>query len=288
MRIHMKPFIKSFPLLTAILLFLSLSMNGIAQNNGSLKVMTFNIWYDNPEIQNNDWSQRKALICKLLSDKQPDLIGMQEVLVHQLNDLYECLPGYEYVGLGREDGETAGEFVPVFYRKDLFQKTAENHFWLSENPDVPGSKSWDACCTRMLSCVMLRRKSDGLEFLACNTHFDQRSETAREKSAEMLMDSLKNFNMPVVLTGDFNFRKNDNAYNIITGHGFKEAGQMPSFKENQPSYTFVGSDFQGKEGDVIDFVFVNHHFEFIDYQIIEKNWEEIYPSDHLPVVVEIK
>lgn len=284
----MKYCIKSYPPLLVFLLLLCASMIGLSQNNESLKVMTFNIWYDNPEIPNNVWAQRKSMICELLKEKQPDLIGMQEVLLHQLNDLAGCLTDYEYIGRGREDGGSAGEFVPVFYRRDLFRKKKESHFWLSENPDIPGSKSWDACCTRMVSCIKLIRKSDGREFMFCNTHFDQRSELARDKSAAMLMDGLRNMTLPVVLSGDFNFRKNDRAYQIIAENSFSEAGQIPQFSRREPSYTFVGCDFQGKEGDIIDFVFVNEQFEFLDYQIIEKKWEGLYPSDHLPVMVEIK
>ena len=99
-----------------------------------------------------------------------DLLGMQEVLAHQLNDLKERLPEYRAIGAGREDGKEKGEYSAIMYRADRFEAIDSGWFWLSETPEVAGSKGWDGACERMATWAILKEKKTGREFFFINTH----------------------------------------------------------------------------------------------------------------------
>ena len=136
-----------------------------------LAVMTLNMRYDNPEDGMNNWRFRRERIAGLIRSEAVDLLGTQEVLANQFDDLQALLPGYRAVGVGREDGARAGEFNAVFFRSDRFELLDSGVFWLSEEPETPGSKGWDGACERLATWTVLRDKS-GRELLFINTHLD--------------------------------------------------------------------------------------------------------------------
>ena len=131
--------------------FLLLTM--VVSTAQSVKVMTYNIRLDTPNDSVNQWPKRTHKVYALIKKYDPDLIGLQEVLHHQLTDLLQNLPAYSYIGVGRDDGKTKGEYSCILYKKDRFSALNQNTFWLSETPNVPGSKSWDAAITRVASCI---------------------------------------------------------------------------------------------------------------------------------------
>ena len=110
---------------------------------------TFNIRYDNPYDSLNSWTYRKDTVANFIKAQNLDIVGMQEVLHHQLEDLKARLPEYAEVGVGREDGKTQGEYAPLFYKKDRFELLDNNTFWLSQYPDSVGFIGWDGACTRI-------------------------------------------------------------------------------------------------------------------------------------------
>src|SRR5687768_7487808 len=114
----------------------------------SIKVMTYNIRYDTPNDSVNQWPKRTHKVYALIKKYDPDLIGLQEVLHHQLTDLLENLPAYTYIGVGRDDGKTKGEYSCILYKKDAFETVQQNTFWLSDTPDLAGSQNWDAGINR--------------------------------------------------------------------------------------------------------------------------------------------
>ena len=148
---------------------------------------------------------------------------MQEVLHPQLEDLLERLPEYDYVGVGRTDGATKGEYSPIFFLKDKYEALEKGNFWLSETPDVAGSKGWDAALERIASYAKLRDKATGKIFMAVNTHFDHVGVTARKESAKLIMQKIQQIvgNRPAVVTGDFNITEDDEAYTTMVTNEFK-------------------------------------------------------------------
>jgi len=218
-----------------------------------------------------------------------DLIGMQEVLRSQIDDLTVLLPSYTWYGVGRDDGKNAGEFSPIFYRPDRFQLLDSGEFWLSENPDQIASKSWDAALPRIATWVKFRDRELGQEFIHLNTHFDHRGEVARTRSAELILDRLKTLsgNLPIVVTGDFNVPPESEAYATMTSMLLDSKLESVS-EPHGPEGTFGGFTVKvGDTGDRIDYVFVTEGTRVLRYGALSDQWDGRYPSDHLPVLAEI-
>lgn len=254
---------------------------------------TFNIRYDNPEDSLNNWQYRKDRVADFIKDKDLDIVGMQEVLDNQLNDLKERLPEYAEVGVGREDGNTKGEYAPLFFKKDKFDVLDSNTFWLSQYPDSVGFIGWDGACTRIATWAKLRDKESGKIFMAVNTHFDHVGTEARTKSALLIIDKIKEIvgDKPAVLTGDFNVSDKWDAYQTITTNEFvlKDAYKIADNVEGV-DYTF--HDF-GKippsECEKIDFIFVTPQIRVLNAEIPEEGNDSIgFLSDHNPHLAKIE
>ena len=190
------------------------------QKTAKLRWGTFNIRLDTniDELAGVGWSKRKNRVADYIKENHIDIVGLQEVLHNQLNDLRVRLPEYDYVGVGRTDGGTKGEYTPVFFLRDRFDVLEKGNFWLSETPDVPGSRGWDAALERIASYVKLKDKATGKVFMAVNTHFDHVGVTARRESAKLIMRKIRDIvgKQPAVVTGDFNVSEDDEAYATMT------------------------------------------------------------------------
>ncbi len=149
--------------------------------------MTYNIRNSNALDGENKWTLRKEKLIALIKKANPDILGTQEVLPKQRKDLKKALPEYHVDGAGRNNGKQAGEHSCIFFKQEKYERIASGNFWLSETPDVPGSKSWDAAITRICSWVKLKDKKTGKMLFAFNTHFDHKGKTARLESARLVM-----------------------------------------------------------------------------------------------------
>jgi endonuclease/exonuclease/phosphatase family metal-dependent hydrolase len=250
----------------------------------SIKVMTYNIRYDTPNDSVNQWPKRTHKVYALIKKYDPDLIGLQEVLHHQLTDLLENLPAYTYIGVGRDDGKTKGEYSAILYKKERFKALNQNTFWLSETPAVPGSKSWDAAITRVASWGTFKDLKSNKEFLMINTHFDHIGKEARKNSAVLLKQKASEIakGFPLIITGDFNCTREDIPYTtIMEPKGIPLTDPAPA---NPPgtACTFKVNSVTCKG---IDYIFHSHDLSSKDYQVIQDNDGKYYPSDHLPVMV---
>lgn len=271
------------------LIFLAISCR--SSSNQEIKVMTFNIRYDNPDDAPNDWKSRKPLIVEFIRSQSPDLLGLQEVLHHQLEGLEADLNEYERYGVGREDGATKGEYSPVLYKKDKFEKLSEGHIWLSETSNVP-SKGWDAACERMVVWVKLKDLKSEKEFLFMNTHFDHQGEVARRESAKMIIqlaDSLA-AGSPNILMGDFNGVEDSEPIQII----LDSANSAAFIDTRATAQDVVGEpwtfhDF-GKlpfeQRHLIDYIFYRGAITPQSHMIYQESEKEghIFLSDHTPVI----
>lgn len=248
---------------------------------------TFNIRMDTEEDSLNSWKYRKDNVCKFIREKDLDIVGMQEVLHHQLEDLKAGLPGYTAVGVGREDGKTKGEYAPILYKTDKFDVLDSNTFWLSQYPDSVGFIGWDGACTRIATWAKLKDKSTGKVFMAVNTHFDHVGVEARMNGALLIINRIKEIvgDQPAVLTGDFNVADDSEAYSTLTTNEFvlKDAHKAAD-KTSGPAYTFHDYDRLPRDRrQKIDFIFITPQIHVISSEIAQDPYtENSFLSDHNP------
>lgn len=251
-----------------------------------IKVMTYNIRYDNPGDGPNQWSKRKHKVIDLIKKYDPDIIGVQEALHNQLLDIENQLMGYDFIGAGRDDGKQKGEYSAIFVRKDRFDVIDKNTFWLSQTPDVPGSKHWDAAITRVVTWGKLQDKRSKKSFIMINTHFDHIGKESRKQSAAIIKDSAAVIgkDLPVIITGDFNFTRDQPPYEIMMDDSrLKIIDTAPATAPG----TACGFEVGSRPCTAIDYIFHSPHFTSEDYQVIQDNDGKFYPSDHLPVIVNL-
>lgn len=251
-----------------------------------IKVMTYNIRYDAPSDGVNQWPKRTQKVFGLIKKYDPDVIGLQEVLHHQLTDLLQSLPAYTHIGVGRDDGKTGGEYSAILFKKSRFKAMDQNTFWLSETPHTPGSKSWDAAITRVASWGKFKDLKSNKDFLLINTHFDHIGVEARKKSASLLKQKAAEIakDFPLVITGDFNCTRDDGPYKTIMEPN--DITLIDPAPKDAPG-TFCSFKVNSIPCKAIDYIFHSPEWSSKGYQVIQDNDGEHYPSDHLPVVVEL-
>jgi endonuclease/exonuclease/phosphatase family metal-dependent hydrolase len=209
----------------------------------------------------------------------------------QLRDLAADLPGYEWIGLGR-DGGSRGEFMAAFYRKGRLEPLAFDHFWLSDTPDVMGSKTWGPSLARMVTWVRFRDRLNNLEFYLFNTHFDHQMQEARERSAELVRRRVAALepDVPVLLLGDFNAAAGANrVHTILTGDGFfVDTWDVAGERGGEGIGTF--NDFKSivPDGPRIDWILVRGDVSVDRTAIIPFQRDGQFPSDHFPVVTRVR
>jgi endonuclease/exonuclease/phosphatase family metal-dependent hydrolase len=249
--------------------------------------MTFNIRYDNPADSINSWDNRKSLVVETLKTESPDIIGMQEVLLSQLTYLDGHLNDYGHVGVGRVDGKTSGEYVPVFYRSDHFNVVDWGTFWLSDTPEDTGSVGWDAALPRICTWVKFTDLETNKDFFFLNTHFDHMGQTARKESARLILDFIarNTASLPVIVTGDFNCSPEQEPYHILTSpdNGLKDACLLANGPEGCIEATFNGFG-TSTENERIDLVLVKGYWKVESSQMLKIRDKEMYISDHYPVI----
>lgn len=254
-----------------------------------LKLMTYNIKYANENDGEDSWSKRKDFITNQLKFYEPDLFGVQEALKKQLDYLTENLEGYDFVGVGRDDGKEGGEYSAIVYKEDRFEVLESGTFWLSETPSKP-SKGWDAAYPRICTYALFKEKESGKKFWYFNTHFDHIGNEARKNSAGLILKMMAEINtedLPAILSGDFNLEPETEPIQLIknTLHDSKESAEIVSFGSDG---TFNGYNYDEKDRKRIDYIFVNDEVEVEKYGVLTDSKEKHFPSDHFPVMVELK
>lgn len=248
-------------------------------------VMTYNIRYDNQWDTINSWEKRKAGVFKVIEESGADIFGVQEALHNQIKDLQQALSDFEYVGVGRDDGKTKGEYSAIFFNKDKFELLNEGTFWLSETPEKP-SVGWDASMERICTWANLKHRKTAKVFWVFNTHYDHIGTKARENSSVLIMDKieeLSNENDPVILMGDLNAEALEKSITILSSE-FNDIRKSSSDIRVYKMGTFNG--FQKKfVAKTIDYIFTKNVFPKSYYQIFDTMFNGSYPSDHFPVVL---
>jgi endonuclease/exonuclease/phosphatase family metal-dependent hydrolase len=269
----------------SLLVFLLLSIVAFSQ---SVKVMSYNIRLDVASDGINQWSNRTEKLPALIQKYDPDLVGLQEAMHHQLMAILKSLPQYGYIGVARDDGKEKGEYSAILYRKDMFEVVWQKTTWLSETPDVAGSKSWDAAITRVLTRGRFKDKKTGKEFLYYNTHFDHIGKEARKNSAAIILkvidEERKGTKLPVLVTGDFNSQPTEDPYKVIAA----SKTISDTRPENSTQGTFCTFAVNGPPCNLIDYIFSSKEWKVKEYKVITDNDGANYPSDHLPVLVVVE
>ena len=255
----------------------------IRTTGAPIRVMTFNIRYDNPEDGLDAWPYRKDMVVDVLRSNRVDVAGLQEAMMAQIDTLAARLPEYAWLGVGRDDGKRGGEFAPIFYRRDRFDVLSQDTFWLSEHPHVPGSRSWDAALPRIATWAVLRDRQTGDRLLVVNTHFDHRGSEARMRSATLILETIGALagSLPVVLTGDFNAVEDSEPYRTLV-HGLADARYASERPHRGPSSTWNGFEAI-VPGRRIDYIFVDG-MQVLEHAILADARHGRFPSDHLPVL----
>lgn len=286
-----KHILKSLPLAVAIALT-SISCSSTKDKTSEITLATFNIRFDNPQDSLNNWKYRKDNVADFIRTQNLDIVGMQEVLHNQLEDLKARLPEYAEVGVGREDGKTKGEYAPIFFKKDRFEILDNNTFWLSQYPDSVGFIGWDGACTRIATWAKMKDRQNGKIFMAINTHFDHIGTEARRKGALLIIEKIKEIvdDKPAVLTGDFNVNELSEAYNTLTTNSFvlNDAHKEAETKQGV-DYTFHNfGKIKPSSCEKIDFIFITPNIKVSSSYIPqEANQEGRFLSDHNPEVVHL-
>ena len=278
---------------TRILFFIAaFSFFGLPANQISAqthRLASFNIRWDNPNDVGNLWKDRASQVMQLIQFHQIGIVGTQEVLAHQLNELNEGL-GFASIGVGRDDGKAKGEFSPIHYDPSRYQVEESGTFWLSPTPDQP-SKGWDAALNRV--CTWGKFVSaEGERFYVFNVHYDHIGQQAREESSKLVQTKIQELNrenLPVVWMGDFNVTPDNLAYQVILAQeSWKDARLISKLPSYGPKGTFTAFEWDRMPDGIIDHVFVQGKIEVLRHGILTDNYGKKYPSDHFPVLAEIR
>ena len=254
-----------------------------------IKCITLNLRYDNKWDGVNKWDNRKQRVLSFIEEENADIICFQEVLNRQLVDINAVQNSYSYVGVGRNDGKTKGEYAPIFYKRAKYEKVKDGCFWLSEHPDLVGSIGWDAGQPRIATWIILRDKKKDREFMVINTHFDDIGIKARQESSELIKKwIIENAeNLPVILSGDLNVSEESISYQLLTDNMSPLVDTYKVCKKQKGvAYSFhnFGRILKSRRTK-IDYIFVSKGITVKSVDIpIEESVNDIYLSDHNPLI----
>jgi endonuclease/exonuclease/phosphatase family metal-dependent hydrolase len=260
--------------------------------------MSFNIRFGTANDGKNHWHHRRPLVIKTLQQHTCDIFGLQESLYFQLDEILREFPQYRLIGVGRDDGDRAGEFASILYNSNRFIVKESATFWLSETPDIPGSRHWGNRSPRICTWVHLKDKVQKKECYVYNVHLDHRSQFSRLKSCDLLFDRICQHKSPapVIITGDFNVIESNEIIKFLKGIRPLKTGKTNKFPMTD-AYRLIHPKalggtlhlFRGiRFGPRIDFVFTTQDIEVSSAAILRTHFENKYPSDHFPLIAHLK
>ncbi|MDR1525361.1 MAG: endonuclease/exonuclease/phosphatase family protein [Tannerella sp.] len=249
-----------------------------------LVVGTYNVRYDSGDDKKagNGWERRYPLITQQILFNDFDIFGTQEVLHHQLENLLDGLPGYGFIGVGREDGKTKGEYVPVFYKKDRFRLLKSGNFWLSENTDYP-NKGWDAALPRICTWGQFRDLKKKKEIWFFNIHFDHIGKEARRQSAILILNKIKDMcgtGAAVILAGDFNVDQTNESYKLLAGSDILRDTYETAKVRYALNGTFNSFKSNRFSNSRIDHIFISGKFKADRYGILTDSYRTFVNDDN--------
>lgn len=256
---------------------------------GQTTAMSFNIRYDNPSDNENNWEHRKAEVVTMIQYYSPEILGIQEGLQHQVTYMDSTLTNYKYVGVGRDDGKYKGEYAAIFYKRERLKLLESETYWLSETPDKV-SVGWDAVMERIVTFAKFEDIKTKDTLSVFNAHFDHIGKTSRKKSAELILKIIKDkkiLESKVLVMGDLNCKPKEKPIEIL-----KELLEDSYNRRNVVSYgplgTFNSFDSAKLLNKRIDYI-VTKNIKVLTYvHLDDKRKNNLYLSDHLPVLIKIE
>ena len=255
-----------------------------------IDAVAFNIRFDNPKDGENAWPNRKEMVGKWIESESPDVIGLQEALRHQINDIKKVATAYSEYGVGRDDGKSRGEHCTILYLKKRFtlDKKDCGTFWFSDTPEKIASKSWGNEIPRICTWARLIHKKTGKGFYLYNVHYDHQSQSSRIGASNLIIERISNrkqSNEPIILMGDFNAAEKNPAITVFKEEPLKLVDTFrvvkPDEKMVKTFHGFRGGSFMGGK---IDHVFILPKTAKVrSAEIVRFNKDEKYLSDHYPV-----
>lgn len=277
-------------------------LSAVASAAEPMHVVTFNIRYDGSagraSTDDNAWisregTSRRDLVLKVIDSLDPDLLGLQEALPNQVNDLRESLDDYEFYSVGRDDGRDAGEHCTLAVRRSRFTIADKGTFWLCPTPDKPGAKHPKAACVRIASWVkLIDRKADDRKLLVMNTHWDHVSDAARVDAARLIRERLAKLadEAPALVMGDLNAREQSGPIRTLTNPE-AVARLIDTYRAVHPKQQKDEATFQGfsarTRGSRIDYVLATPEWKVLESKIVRTKFGEQMPSDHYPVATRL-
>ena len=277
--------------------------------NDSIRVLSINVRCSTAKDGENDWSKRKEFMTEIIASGNYDFIGSQETVMHpdpernQVAYIASKLPKYGLLGRSREVDPAVGEAMTIFYKKARWKidDADQETFWLSDTPEVPGSKTDPkAGCTRSVTVALFHEHKEGLptgrSLYVYNTHYDHMSEEARQRGAKQLMDRIaarKQKEIPIVVMGDMNCGERSPAIRFMQGTPMKLDDKewnppyklVDTFRAVNPDVTDVGTfnGFRAPGKEKIDYIFVSPGLKTISAEILRTQRDGRYPTDHFPI-----
>jgi len=273
-----------------IVISLMISMSIQSQE---LNVMTFNIRYNTKNDSLNAWPYRKDNAASQIRFHNVHILGVQEALHEQVMDLSQSLSQYKYIGVGRDDGKTKGEYAAIFYDTSRLKLLGSSTFWLSLTPETPGSRSWDAAITRIVTWAKFTDVRSKKTFLVFNTHFDHIGQEARRESAKLIKQKVKDIAgvNPVIITGDFNAHPSDEPIKILVDENdpnkFIDTKAVSTTPHYGPQGTFNGFASKERDNEPIDFIFIKGKWKVLQHATLSQTWGGRFSSDHFPVFAKL-
>ncbi|MBE6774509.1 MAG: endonuclease/exonuclease/phosphatase family protein [Clostridia bacterium] len=262
-------------------------IDGIPEKDeAATRVMSFNVRCANDGKQTI--TNRSKVAVEVIKQYAPDSFGVQEctprwcrILKSNLGDKYDC------VGKPRDAKGPFTEYSSIYYLKDKYNLIDSGTFWLSETPDKPNSKSFDSACCRIATWAILENKTTGERYTHINTHLDHVLESTREAQMQVLIGRVLEItkDSTVVMTGDFNAYEDSSVY-AVACESFNDTKYIAENSDNGPTFTKYGTKEDNGKG-AIDFIFVTKDVKVQNYKIIRNTVQDIYPSDHFPIVADV-
>lgn len=272
----MKYLVKTLSLIIVLILTVSCS------KTEQFTLISYNIRNSGANDGVNNWENRKDLTINMINQEKPDLICMQEVLNNQLEFIYDELPNYDFIGVGRDDSVKKGEAMAIFYRNDKYELLENDNFWLSETPNMV-SRGWDGVCRRMVTWGHFKNLNSGKTFFCFNTHLDHKGEVAREESIKLIVKKINEItngsDEPVFLTGDFNATIDNPIFTPLI-NSMKQARNDAPVSDNKFTYNNYGLGTENPS--VIDHIFYMNSTP-ISFTTLDGSYGEGYISDHFPI-----
>ena len=270
-------------ILILILSGLFFVFNSCSNTSEKINIMTYNIRLDTETDGINMWDNRKEGIVSLIKEESVDILGIQEALPSQIEYLSKQLDDYSMIGEGR-DGGNSGEYSAIYYKSKKMSLIETETFWLSETPEIP-SIGWDAAINRITTLGLFKMVNSSMDVLVYNSHFDHLGKIAREKSAVLILDHIKenNYqNMPLIVMGDFNANPDDLPIELLSEELNDSFKILPI--EN-PVGTYNGFDLNSNLLDRIDYIFTKN-IKITNYKHLDSKLSSgLWPSDHLPILI---